>query len=245
MSRIRKSQGYVLRTLNYGDTSRIVTALCEDVGKISFIAKGARRPESKLGSALDLLTLTEFVYYNSDGLKMLSQVSLVEAHLTIKYDYDKLDAALRCCRWLYRLLEEDHQEPAVYRLFHDYLKILESVDEHFDEYELALKLKILAGMGLAPALDRCGLCDQEPERGWFSMGLGGIVCENCHNSSNADERPIQIGTAKALQTMLRFPFEKLARLKYAPDMVRYGNKLMDEFISHHLKPHVQSRKRAT
>ena len=245
MSRIRKTKGYVLRTLNYGDTSRIVTALCEDAGKISFMAKGARRSESKFGPTLDLLTLSEFVYYNSDGLKMLSQASLVDAHLKIKYDYDKLDASLKCCRWLYRLLEDDHQETAVYRLFHDYIQMLGSVEEHFEDYELALKLKVLAGMGLAPSLDRCAICDKEPERSWFAMGLGGIVCEGCHEPSNSDERPIQLGTAKALQTMLRFPFEKLERLKYSPEMVRYGNKLMDEFISHHLKPHVGSRKRST
>jgi len=245
VSRIKKTQGYVIRTLDYGDTSRIVTVLSDTAGKISFIAKGARRPESRLGPALDLLNLSEFVYYNNDGLKILSQVSLIDPLMQLKSDYDRLDMSLRTARWLHRLLEDDHVEHSIFKLFEAYLNVLGQSEAAFEMFDLSLKVKTLTAMGLAPKLDCCMICGRDPAQSWFSMSKGGVVCESCHVVSDADERPIQMGTAKGLQMLLKFPFEKLGRLSISPEAIRFGTRIMDEYISYHLKPHVGEQKRST
>lgn len=244
MSRIKKTAGFIIRSINYGDTSRIISVLSQDEGKVSFMAKGARKIESKFGSALELLTLTEFVYYQKEGLKLLSQASTLNPYSKLKSDYDRLEVALRTARWLQRLLEEDHGEPSVFLIYKDFLEMLCSKleVEHFALYELSFKLKVLASMGLAPTLDRCALCNKAPERSWFSLEKGGLLCQNCRSGGEAHERPLHLGIAKGLNMLLRLPFEKLTRIKLSQDVTAIGTKLIDEFTSHHLRPLMQQRK---
>ncbi len=242
MSRIYKTTGFVIRTLNYGDTSRILTVLSQQAGKISFMAKGARKTDSKFGAALELLTLSEFVYYHREGLKMLSQASMLNSYSALKSDYDRLSAALNMARWLHRLLEEDHEEPAVFELYKNFLQILGEAKEPFSLHALSFKLKVLAAMGLAPSLDRCAVCHKIPERIWFSLEKGGILCENCRSEASSQERPLPLAIAKGLQMILKLPFEKLGRIKLSEEVLMQGGKLIDEFTSHHLRPLMQQRK---
>jgi DNA repair protein RecO (recombination protein O) len=238
MSRIKKTLGFVLRAINYGDTSRILTVLTSDAGKISFIAKGARRPKSPFAASLELLTLAEFVYYDKEGLKILSQASIVDPNSLLLRDYDRLETALNSSRWIHRLLEDDHEEPAAFHLYKDFLDVLKSADDDFVAYELSFKLKMLAGMGLAPMLDKCLSCGKDPNRCWFSLDKGGILCENCRVGGDAPERPVPLGSARGLHTLLKFPFDKVDRLKMTPDVLIFGGKLIGEFTSHHLRPMV-------
>lgn len=239
MSRIKKVEGIVIRALDYGESHKIVSALSRDHGKISFIAKGARKTESRFGAALELLSLSEFIYYDREGLKTLSQADLIDPFSKIKRDYDRLSTALRCARWVNRLLEEDHEEERVFALF---CRLLEALgDDGVDEstlalYELAFKLKSLMGLGWTPTFDVCASCGRTPRRAWFSMEKGGVLCERCHTGDRSDETPLTQGTARGLQMALKLPLHRLKRLKLASDAIALGEQLMDGFIAHHLKP---------
>lgn len=242
MGRIRKTSGYILRAINYGDTSRILTILSRDAGKISLIAKGARRPKSPFGASLELLTLGEFVYYDKEGLKILSQASIIDPNSHLLLDYDRLNTALNSARWIHRLLEDDHEEPSAFRLFQNYIDVLKRTENNFLTYELSFKLKMLAGMGLAPTLDKCLSCGKDPARSWFSLDKGGILCEDCREGGDAPERPVPLGSTKGLHTLLKFPFDRVDRLKMAPDVLIFADKLVSQFTSHHLRPIAEKSK---
>lgn len=79
---IEKSQGIVVNSIKYGDSSKIITVFTKDFGKLSFIAKGARTPKSKFGGALEILTVSEFTFYykpNND-LFVLSNSDIIKSN---------------------------------------------------------------------------------------------------------------------------------------------------------------------
>jgi len=240
MGRIEKALGFVIRSIDYGESDRIITVLSEGSGKISFIAKGARKTESRFGAALELLTLSEFIYYDREGLKMLKGADIIEPYSELKCDYERLSCALRCARWMQRLLEEGHAEERVFMLFKQLLEALSSEEGTLALYEVAFKLKLLEGLGLAPTLDRCAVCGRIPKRSWFSMDKGGLICERCHGEGR--EQPLDGGTARGLYMAQRLPFQKLKRLRLTAEAAEVGERLIDKFTAHHLRPPASARR---
>ncbi len=55
-------QAIILRRINYGEADRILTLLTKEHGKVSCIAKGVRRPKSKLAGGLELLSVSSISY---------------------------------------------------------------------------------------------------------------------------------------------------------------------------------------
>jgi len=242
MGRIKKATGFVLKSLNFGESDRIITVLSREAGKLSLIAKGARKTESRFGAALELLTLSEFIYYDREGLKTLSQADIIEPYSELKCNYERLSCALRCARWMNRLLEDDHKEERVFMLFGQLLDVLAHTNDANVHYELAFKLKLLAELGLAPTLDRCAVCRKTPKRGWFSSEKGGVLCGRCHKETSARGRPIDMGTIRALHMVLKLPFDRLRRLRLPDEAATLSERLIDDFTAHHLRPPASARR---
>ena len=117
-----KTTALLLRSLRFGDTSRIVTVLTPEYGKWSAVAKGVRGPKSRFGASLEILTLSSLVVYYrrgrdlqliSDGLLDREFRTIVEEATRYPYGRDALDR-LTCetrgaSHLRVRLLERDHR----------------------------------------------------------------------------------------------------------------------------------------
>ena len=81
---IVKTEGLIIRVMDYLESSKIITCFTPDHGKISLLAKGAKRPKSRLGGSLDLLQHIALVYYQKDTreLQTLSQVDVISSFQT-------------------------------------------------------------------------------------------------------------------------------------------------------------------
>jgi DNA repair protein RecO (recombination protein O) len=240
MSRIKKAVGFVIRSMEYGETSKIISALTREAGVISLIAKGARA-ESRFGAALELLTLTEFVYYHREGLKTLSQATILRTFSELQGDYDRLATALRCARLVGRILEEDHAEERVFALFRSLLEALGREDE-LEVFELAFQVKLLGCLGWAPQLDRCAICGETPNQCWFSLEKGGLLCKRCRSGDPSGEIPVERGVVRGLYMALQMPLAKVRRLKLSPEVLAAGKGLVEDFVAHHFRPFSTARR---
>src|SRR5207253_10760688 len=75
-----KATALVLRVVEFSETSSVVTLFTREFGKISGLAKGARRPKGPFESALDLLALCRIVFLRkSPGtLDLLTEAKLLK-----------------------------------------------------------------------------------------------------------------------------------------------------------------------
>lgn len=237
---IEKAQGFVIRALDYQESGRIVVLLSSRLGKISLLAKGARRPESRFGAALDLLNLIEVVFYQGKGLKLLREATIIEHYSHLKRDYERLEAALKAARMLGRLLRQGQGEGRIFGLFKELLQELNKEIKR-DKIELKLlqlgfKLKLIDLLGFGPELERCTSCRRplsEGERAWFSSQVGGLVCSDC---KDPHDREIPPPLLNGWRMILRLPLGKLPRLVLPEELISQGGELLDEFISYHLQP---------
>ena len=178
-----QSTAIVLRAIEFSETSLIVTLLTRDLGRISAIAKGARRPKGPFEGALDLLSVCRIVAIrkSSDTLDILTEAKLHRRFRGGEKSLDRVYAGYHVAEML-RLLTEDHDpSPDVYDLT---IRTLDQIDGsgnvastllHFD-------IQLLRMLGHAPGTDRCTDCGgpiTQKTRVPFSLSAGGIVCDGC------------------------------------------------------------------
>src|SRR5215471_10598131 len=108
-------EGIVLRRVDYGDADRILTVLTLEHGKIGVIARGARRPQSRLGPRTDLFTRSRMqLAKGRGGLDVLTQAMPVSE--PSPRGARRLACAALCAELTDRVLEGHHAEPEIYVL---------------------------------------------------------------------------------------------------------------------------------
>lgn len=155
---IQSATGIVLRTRPLTETSLIVNWLTPDCGRISTVAKGARRPKSPFAGKLDLFYLAEFSFTRSQRseLHALREVKLKSLNSSLREDMGWLQHAAYCTRLIEQATETDTPLPAIYHLLHG---VLENIPQHPPQPQtiFAFELKFLHELGLAPDLDEIKL----------------------------------------------------------------------------------------
>ncbi|TWT71242.1 DNA repair protein RecO [Crateriforma conspicua] len=175
----------VLRTVEFSETSLIVTMLSRDFGRLSALAKGARRPKGPFEGSLDLLSVCRVVVIRKPhtGLDLLTEAKLHRRFRAAEKSLERTYAGYYVAEML-RLLTDDHDPlPELYDLTIQTLTQIDGTGNvpmallRFDT--AALKL-----LGNAPGLDRCTHCGSsiQPEsRLSFALDAGGLVCQTCRS----------------------------------------------------------------
>lgn len=174
----------VLSTLAYGETSRIARLATRDLGVVSVIAKGARRPRSRFGAALQVL---------SEGGATILTARQSDLHTLVAFDVRSLPTALATSLDRYAAASAlaevmlrcgtGHGRPETYLFLRRSLDLLEAAPV---DVVPVLGLRTLWGLvgqlGFAPSLDRCvreGNAVPPGQAAAFSAALGGVLCPSC------------------------------------------------------------------
>lgn len=163
---IVRTEAIVIRSLNYGETSQIVTLFTREKGKVAVIAKGARRTKSTFGATLQLMAYTEVVFYYKPGrgLQTLSESAHVESFHALQRSLEKISIGLRVIELIDALLEEEDPQPSVFNLARQTLHRLNATDHRAANLWPFFQLRLASRLGMAPSVRREAVNDV-PERG--------------------------------------------------------------------------------
>ena len=178
-----KTIAIVLRSVEFSESSYISTLFTESAGKITALAKGARRPKSAFENALDLLSISRVVFLrkSSDAMDLLTEAKLERRFRAAARDLTRLYAAYYVIELLNALTGERDPNPRLFRISQHTLVSLDgNGDVGLDV--LRFELALLHSMGQVPVLDRCIECGQqlgESRRMAFGQLAGGALCSKC------------------------------------------------------------------
>lgn len=178
-----KSQALVLRRVEFSETSYVVTLFTRDFGKISALAKGARRPKSPFESALDLLALCRivFIHKSSDALDLLTEAKLERRFRSAARDLSRLYVGYYVAELLNELTDPDDPHPSLFDAADDALLRL---DRGWEAVGVCLRFELAALrlLGHLPTLEACAGCGGPTARGpriAFGLLAGGVLCAAC------------------------------------------------------------------
>ena len=152
------AHGIILRTRPLTETSLIVHWLTADHGRLSTVAKGAKRLKSPFRGKLDLFFEGGFSFGRSrkSDLHTLREVKVTTPHSEIRTDLPRLQLLAYTTRFIERTTEPDNPLPGIHAIL---TTLLTHLDTHPARPALvySLEMKLLNELGLAPALEQSPL----------------------------------------------------------------------------------------
>jgi DNA repair protein RecO (recombination protein O) len=185
-----RTDAIVLRSIRYGEADRILHLYTPDHGRLSAIAKGARRARSRFGARLEPgFQIRAVLHTGRSELMTVTAVDTVAAHAGLRDHAVTLDAAARACDAVTRLFETGDPHPEVFALLANELALLSADATHARPGNgLAFRLKLLLAAGIVPQLAACAVCGETEHLRGFSGAAGGVVCSSCEAAAfNLDE----------------------------------------------------------
>lgn len=214
--RIYRTEAIVLSRFDMGETDRVFTLLTNDRGKIRAIAKGARRPTSKLAPSLDYFNRCRIMLSRGRDLDVITSVEVIERRESFGERVTVFSHACHLAEITGRLVPEGQDVPEVYRLLSSALTELERQREPWvlvRWYEMAL----LAIAGYRLELYRCGACGNELQATPNMLGIqsGGMLCPDCWpNEPNG--RVMSVNAQKILRSLDRNGMDEVRRITVEP-----------------------------
>jgi len=174
------ANGIVLRRIDLGEKDRILTIYSKEHGKLSAVAKGARRPGSKLAGASEPFTYAKMMLSSGRDLDVLSQADIRESFPNVKREMASVAYAVYLLELVHHFVDERQPNPELFDTLLSTMYILESGTDP-EITARYFELQLLSMMGYEPNFDACLRCGHAigREKVSFSPSLGGIVCARC------------------------------------------------------------------
>ena len=178
--RLYRTNAIVLQIRDLGEADRILVVFTLGHGKISIIAKGARKARSRMGPYLDYFSEVALHLTRGRDLDVVTSVATIHQHPNLRTDIDAFGYAAHFAELVRDLTQERQENPRVYEMLSSSLSLL---NDGIDPWHIArhFELGLLITLGYSPQLLRCVSCQRDldavPNR--FSSGLGGMLCDRC------------------------------------------------------------------
>ncbi len=196
------ANGIILRRIDLGEKDRILCIFSKEHGKLDAVAKGARRPGSRLSAASEPFTYCKMLLAAGRNLDILSQAEIRESFPSVKSDMNRVAYAVYILELTYHFLENREPNPD---LFDSLLSVMYLMEGGADPEICArrFELDLLSLLGYEPRFDCCLACGGTASNNiGFSASLGGIVCGECF-SKLADVMPVCGSAVSCAQTLRR------------------------------------------
>lgn len=232
--RLIESDSLVLHSFDYGETSRIVRLATRDAGVLSVIARGARRPKSPFGAAIDLFTsgVAHVRAHPSRDLHTLAGFDTTRSRSELAGSLQRFVAASAIAELCLRFGREDESG----RVHDGATAVLDAIGLAAPDDVAAIALagawRVVAELGFTPSLDQCANChaDLPPDAAvTFDHRAGGALCARCARlGSHGRQLP-----AEARETLRRWLGGAESALEH-PSARRAHQRLLREFLEEHL-----------
>ncbi len=230
----------LLRSIDFGESDRILHLLIPESGRLTAIAKGARRSVKRFAGTLDLFNhLRVQIDRRREGaMARLDQAVLIRAFSPLREQPARFALGCYLLELLDRLAPEGGARTDTQRLFAFSLRALAAASERPPDARLRLylELRLLDLLGLRPELARCVRCGAEATgspRVGFHVADGGPLCGSCGLRQDGLLQ-VHVGTLRALQLLLRLDEDRLGRLVLPPACLEEARELLERFQRFHL-----------
>ncbi|MFD2369702.1 DNA repair protein RecO [Brevibacillus sp. GCM10020057] len=236
-----KWEGIVIRSVDYGESSKVVTLFTREHGKLGIMARGAKKTKSRLAAVSQLFSHGYYLCKAGPGSGMpdLSQGDIMESFRDLRQSLHATAYAAYIAELLDRLTHEREPNPYLFQLL---LHTFRYLDEGRDAEILCriFETKMLSVAGISPQLSACANCGAEREPYAISVSQGGLLCPVCLPS---DPYAITVtpSTWKLLRLFQVFDLERLGEIEVKPATRSQLKHILRSYMDEHLDLRLKSR----
>jgi len=238
----------LLRRSSYGDYDLIITLLTLTKGKLTVIAKNAKKSRKRFPGLLELFSLLhmECRQPRGRGMSVLQDAALENPFSGIRGNIMKTSYASYWAELVNLWLEEGKEQTRIYHLLRYCLASLDSGIIGNEKLSIIFQLRFLSFSGLSPNFSECHKCHKKMDeiKGnhlFFELAKGGILCKGC-SSRSLSSLNLSKGTVKQLLWIQENDLKTAGRLKFSQTALNEGFKILEKFIVFHIGKEPKSLK---
>lgn len=232
---IIRTEAIVLRSIDYGETSEIVTLFTRQMGKLAVMAKGARRAGSRFGSSLQPTSYTQVVFYHkgSRSVQTLTESSHVRSFHGIMRDLESVSYGLRIVELVYALMQEQEENPMVFNLLLEVLERLSRTPAYTENLFHFFQLRFATVLGFAPDIQKEALEALPGHGGLLSLETGAVL-----PAGSTEGRTVRRASRTALRAfaiLARADLETAVRMRTNRKVMNELSRLIEDFFRYHVE----------
>lgn len=206
-----KTKGIVLKETNFEESSKILTVLTSDFGKIQVLSKNCRRLLSVLSAVSQPLMFCEFVIRKTKDIYSISSASVIESFFELSQDVNLAIYSGYLIELVDSFLEFEQKNEDVLRLLLNSLYLLKKRKDP-EVVSRIFEIKILVYTGFFPQFTQCVKCQRKDiTRAFFSFKNGGLTCEACKEDNDIE---IEIEVVKRILIVAATNLKKLNKILF-------------------------------
>jgi DNA repair protein RecO (recombination protein O) len=229
----------VLRAVNYGEADRIVTLFGRETGRLSALARGARKSQRRFAGGLGLCAVGVASLRERPGADLLTLEGFdtTASYPALGTDVARMAHAAYGAELVTKLCAPRQVERAVYDWMAELLELLDGEGASAERLRV-FELGLLGGLGFGPVVDRCVACGESAPGTAFRWDpdRGGTVCSACARAG----RPMTAEARAALMHLSQVSLGDAGRETLPSDVNRDCREALLEIINHHISGPLKS-----
>jgi len=235
---LEKAEAITIRLTDFSETSQVAWFYTRELGRISALAKGSKRPRNNFEGRLDLLCYSRIVFARKTRttLHVLTECKLVDRFMGLRADVGRLYGALYAAELAREMTPLEQSQPMVFDLLLETLRSLSS-GAAVDVALLNFEARLLALTGYAPSLSACTSCGTAKlpaKTVAYSSSLGGVLCPACRDR-DGKRVGVPRGALAVLERLANGTVSRASRLKLPRGMLSVLRKLMKATFTQRLE----------
>ena len=248
MDETRNSSAIILNRSDYRESDSLITLYTKNFGKLTLVARGTKKINSKLSGHLEPISLVNILLIKGKGFDYIGSALCDNAYLNIKDNLNKIYYSGRVLNWFNRLVRDGESDERLFLLLRRWLEVTDSYpDEEFTKengelFFIFFALKLMTELGYKPEMYECLSCREKiaPGKNYFNLKNGGLVCEACFNKerlsqdiSVAEILIISDNCIKLMRFILDNKLDMAQKLKIDKKVIKELSTLTTNFLNFH------------
>jgi len=238
-------QAIIIRSIQYGDSDLIINFLTDNMGKISAIAKYAKKSIKRFQGALELFNKLNIIIKpvkNKNPL-ILQEASIIQPFENIRSSIIHTAYASYFAEIINSWLEEKYDQKATYDLLNNILEELDKGEINPIIISILFQMHFLTITGIKPNLLTCIKCkrhidDIKELEIFFNLKKGSIICPNC--SKKSDNIVLIKKSIKELNWISNVDFETAKRIRPSHETTINAINFLENFLPYYLEKQPKS-----
>lgn len=241
----------ILRRVDFSEYDYIIDFLTRDHGKVSAIAKNAKKSRKRFAGILEPFSCIEAnfsVSKRGGNLLLLKEAVLTYPFAGLRNDPEKVAYASYWSEMINRWVVSGGFQQDLFPLFFHVLTLLDADVASRETVSLLFQTRFMNLAGMSPELTYCRACrrpldDMAESQILFDIAMGGLVCGTCIPSVPVTCSVfISKGAIKQLLWLKEGNLQKAGRIQLTTAAKREGSAAMEMFVPFHLATEIKSLK---
>lgn len=234
MTKLYSVDAIIIRARDYGEADKILTLYTKEHGKVQAIAKGVRKPASRLRGGVQLFSHSRILLYRGRTLDTATQAETKEAYAGLRDDFLRFAYASYFLELVDSAVLEREPNEGLFVLILISLGLLMGNDPEI--IARLFEIRFLHQLGLRPFLRACLDCGRPVKNGIFYVvpALGGLICADCQGEKTGNTW-ISAGAAQTMNKLLSIDPRRIFQLKISPAMRKEIESALEKNLEYHLE----------